>query len=48
MRRRGRNGRETNAHDSLQVFEDAYKSVLSVVVIDDIERLLDYVPIGQR
>lgn len=29
-------------------FEDAYKSPLSVIVVDDIERLLDYVPIGPR
>ncbi|PNJ50534.1 NSF isoform 8, partial [Pongo abelii] len=27
---------------------DAYKSQLSCVVVDDIERLLDYVPIGPR
>ncbi|KAI9357328.1 P-loop containing nucleoside triphosphate hydrolase protein [Zopfochytrium polystomum] len=31
-----------------KVFEDAYKSPLSVVVIDSIERLLDWVPIGPR
>jgi vesicle-fusing ATPase len=31
-----------------KVFEDAYKSPLSVIVVDDIERLLDYVPIGPR
>uniref|UniRef100_H3CKM7 Vesicle-fusing ATPase n=1 Tax=Tetraodon nigroviridis TaxID=99883 RepID=H3CKM7_TETNG len=31
-----------------QIFEDAYKSQLSCVVVDDIERLLDYVPIGPR
>lgn len=31
-----------------QVFDDAYKSQLSCVVVDDIERLLDYVPIGPR
>ncbi|XP_024920501.1 vesicle-fusing ATPase isoform X3 [Cynoglossus semilaevis] len=29
-------------------FDDAYKSQLSCVVVDDIERLLDYVPIGPR
>jgi len=29
-------------------FEDAYKSPLSVIVIDDVERLLDYVAIGPR
>uniref|UniRef100_A0A665V2V1 Vesicle-fusing ATPase n=1 Tax=Echeneis naucrates TaxID=173247 RepID=A0A665V2V1_ECHNA len=33
---------------SLLVFDDAYKSQLSCVVVDDIERLLDYVPIGPR
>uniref|UniRef100_A0A3P9MDZ2 Vesicle-fusing ATPase n=1 Tax=Oryzias latipes TaxID=8090 RepID=A0A3P9MDZ2_ORYLA len=31
-----------------KVFDDAYKSQLSCVVVDDIERLLDYVPIGPR
>jgi len=31
-----------------KIFDDAYKSQLSVVVMDDIERLLDYVPIGPR
>lgn len=31
-----------------QFFDDAYKSQLSCVVVDDIERLLDYVPIGPR
>ncbi|KAK0153035.1 Vesicle-fusing ATPase [Merluccius polli] len=30
------------------IFEDAYKSQLSCVVVDDIERLLDFVPIGPR
>lgn len=32
----------------MQIFDDAYKSQLSCVVVDDIERLLDYVPIGPR
>ena len=31
-----------------KVFEDAYRSSLSCVVIDNIERLLDYGPIGPR
>ncbi|EGD76359.1 vesicle-fusing ATPase [Salpingoeca rosetta] len=31
-----------------KVFEDAYKSRLSVIVIDDIERLLDYSAMGNR
>ncbi|KAK7848034.1 vesicle-fusing atpase, partial [Quercus suber] len=30
------------------VFEDAYKSPLSIIVLDDIERLLEYVAIGPR
>ncbi|KAK6805415.1 hypothetical protein RDI58_003200 [Solanum bulbocastanum] len=32
----------------VKVFEDAYKSPLSIVVLDGIERLLEYVPIGPR
>jgi len=31
-----------------KVFEDSYKSPLSVIVVDDIERILEYVPIGPR
>ncbi|CEP08658.1 hypothetical protein [Parasitella parasitica] len=31
-----------------KIFNDSYKSPLSVIVIDAIERLLDYVPIGPR
>ncbi|KAI9737535.1 MAG: transport between ER and Golgi ATPase protein [Cirrosporium novae-zelandiae] len=31
-----------------KIFEDAYKSSLSVVVLDNIERLIDWVPIGPR
>jgi len=31
-----------------KIFEDAYKSPLSVIVLDDLERLMDYVPIGPR
>ncbi|XP_043109251.1 N-ethylmaleimide-sensitive factor b [Puntigrus tetrazona] len=31
-----------------KIFDDAYKSQLSCVVMDDIERLLDFVPIGPR
>lgn len=31
-----------------KVFEDAYKSPLSVIILDDIERLLEYVAIGPR
>lgn len=31
-----------------QVFDDAYRSTLSCVLVDNIERLLDYGPIGPR
>ena len=31
-----------------KIFQDAYKSPLSVIVLDNIERLLEYVPIGPR
>lgn len=31
-----------------KIFEDAYKSPRSVIVVDDIERLIDYVEIGHR
>lgn len=31
-----------------KVFDDAYKSPLSILVLDDIERLLEYVDIGPR
>eukprot|EP00794_Sanderia_malayensis_P016648 gene16648-18338_t len=31
-----------------KVFDDAYKSELSCIVVDDIERLIEYVPIGPR
>ncbi|CAN6327576.1 unnamed protein product, partial [Urochloa humidicola] len=30
------------------VFEDAYKSQFSIIILDDIERLLEYVAIGPR
>eukprot|EP00727_Mastigamoeba_balamuthi_P000880 m51a1_g1079 putative vesicle-fusing ATPase (809) ;mRNA; r:16365-19411 len=32
----------------VSIFEDSYKSPMSVVIVDDIERLLDYVPLGPR
>lgn len=31
-----------------KAFEDAYKTPLSVIILDDLERLIDYVPLGQR
>ncbi len=36
------------ANGIARVFEDAYKSPLSLVIVDNIERLLEYVPIGPR
>lgn len=32
----------------IKVFEDAYKSPVSMIILDDIERLLEYVQIGPR
>ncbi|KAH9561660.1 hypothetical protein CY35_05G034200 [Sphagnum magellanicum] len=29
-----------------KVFDDAYKSPLSIIILDDIERLVEYVPLG--
>merc|ERR1712193_256089 len=31
-----------------KIFDDAYKSSLSLIVMDDIERLMDYVRVGPR
>jgi len=31
-----------------QTFSDAYRSPLSVIFIDDIERIIEYTPVGQR
>uniref|UniRef100_A0A0E0PQ17 Vesicle-fusing ATPase n=1 Tax=Oryza rufipogon TaxID=4529 RepID=A0A0E0PQ17_ORYRU len=33
---------------AIQVFEDAYKSQFGIIILDDIERLLEYVAIGPR
>ncbi|KAK7362829.1 hypothetical protein VNO77_04953 [Canavalia gladiata] len=38
----------TKCAQIIKVFEDAYKSPLSVIVLDDIERLLEYIAIGPR
>uniref|UniRef100_A0AAQ4PB72 Vesicle-fusing ATPase n=1 Tax=Gasterosteus aculeatus aculeatus TaxID=481459 RepID=A0AAQ4PB72_GASAC len=43
-----RAAQSTAMNRHIKVFDDAYKSQLSCVVVDDIERLLDYVPIGPR
>lgn len=39
---------QPKASNITKVFEDAYKSPLSIVILDDIERLLEYVAIGPR
>lgn len=39
---------QAKASQVLKVFDDAYKSPLSVVILDDIERLIEYVGIGPR
>lgn len=31
-----------------KIFEDAYRSPLSCIIIDNIERLLDFSPVGMR
>ncbi|GLU23006.1 hypothetical protein SLE2022_390400 [Rubroshorea leprosula] len=38
----------TKCAQIIKVFEDAYKSPLSIIILDDIERLLEYVAIGPR
>lgn len=35
-------------HHIAKLFDDAYKSPLSFIILDDIERLMEYVPIGPR
>ncbi|CAG2064324.1 unnamed protein product [Timema podura] len=35
-------------NNASQVFDDAYRSQLSCILVDNIERLLDYGPIGPR
>jgi len=32
----------------VKVFEDAYKSNLSLIILDDIERLIEFIHIGSR
>lgn len=39
---------QPKASQITKIFEDAYKSPLSIVILDDIERLLEYVAIGPR
>uniref|UniRef100_A0A7S0RIV4 Vesicle-fusing ATPase n=1 Tax=Chlamydomonas leiostraca TaxID=1034604 RepID=A0A7S0RIV4_9CHLO len=39
---------QTKSSQITRVFEDAYRSPLSVIILDDIERLLEYVAIGPR
>ena len=35
-------------HNISKIFEDAYKTTNACIVIDSIERLIDYCPIGRR
>ena len=35
-------------NDITKIFEDAYKSPLSLIILDSIERLLEYVAVGPR
>lgn len=41
-------GEMAKVHHITRVFDDAYKSALSVIVVDNIERIIDYVPSGPR
>lgn len=41
-------GEQAKAGRIVDIFEDAYKSPLSIILLDDLERLLEYVPIGHR
>jgi len=41
-------GEAPKANAITKMFEDAYKSPLSIIILDDIERLLEYVKIGPR
>ena len=35
-------------HKIVKMFEDAYKSELSLIILDDIERIMEYIDIGPR
>ena len=35
-------------HSIVKIFEDAYKSNLSMIILDDIERLIEFIHIGPR
>jgi len=41
-------GEAAKSHEISRAFDDAYKSPLSLIILDNIERLLDYTPIGPR
>ena len=34
--------------DIVKIFDDAYKSDLSLIILDDIERLIEFIHIGSR
>lgn len=35
-------------HQIVKIFDDAYKSNLSLIILDDIERLIEFIHIGPR
>jgi vesicle-fusing ATPase len=37
---------ESKCNAMIRIFEDSYKSPLSLILLDNIERLIEYVPIG--
>lgn len=41
-------GEATKANKITKAFQDAYKSELSLIVVDDIERFIEFAPIGSR
>ena len=38
----------TKVYEIVKIFEDAYKSELSLIILDDIERLIEFIHIGPR
>ena len=38
----------TKCENILRVFKDAYRSPFSVIILDDIERIMEYTPVGVR
>lgn len=38
----------SKVQEIVKIFEDAYKSSLSLIILDDLERLIEYISIGSR